>query len=70
MANDRSYDVIETGRVPVKAWTRGVPIEAIIYQPEWRPTLRWAARVLGVYAMAALCGGMLFVIYTLLFVPP
>jgi hypothetical protein len=42
----------------------------IIYQPGWRPSLRWAARVLGVYPIAALCGGLVFVIYTLVFVPP
>jgi hypothetical protein len=42
----------------------------IIYQPGWRPSLRWAARVLGVYTIAALCGGLLFVIYMLAFVPP
>lgn len=34
----------------------------IIYQPGWRPSLRWVARVLGVYTIAALCGGLLFVI--------
>jgi hypothetical protein len=42
----------------------------ITYHPGWRPTPRWAARVLGIYAIAALCGGLLFVIYTLAFVSP
>ena len=42
----------------------------ITYHPGWRPTPRWAARVLGIYAVAALCGGALFVIYTLAFVSP
>src|SRR5688500_1669462 len=28
MNNERNYNIIETGcRVPVKAWTRGVPVE-------------------------------------------
>jgi hypothetical protein len=42
----------------------------ITYHPGWRPTPRWAARVLGIYTVAALCGGLLFVIYTLAFVSP
>jgi hypothetical protein len=42
----------------------------ITYHPGWRPTPRWAARVLGIYAIAALCGGLLFIIYTLAFVSP
>jgi hypothetical protein len=42
----------------------------ITYHPGWRPTPRWAARVLGIYAIAALCGGLLFVIYTLAFISP
>jgi hypothetical protein len=46
------------------------PTGTITYYPGWRPTLRWAARVLGVYAIAAFCGGLLFVIYTLAFVAP
>jgi hypothetical protein len=42
----------------------------ITYHPGWRPTPRWAVRVLGIYTIAALCGGLLFVIYTLTFVSP
>jgi hypothetical protein len=34
----------------------------ITYQDGWWPTPRWAARVLGVYAIAALAGGLVFVI--------
>jgi hypothetical protein len=43
---------------------------SITYYPGWRPTPRWAARVLGIYAIAALCGGLFFVMYTLAFVAP
>jgi hypothetical protein len=53
---DRVFNLISKGR-----WFS--IISPIIYQPGWRPSLRWAARVLGVYAIAALCGGMFFVIY-------
>ena len=43
-----------------KAWRFSV--SPITYQPGWRATRRWAARVLGVYTIAALCAGLLFVI--------
>jgi hypothetical protein len=42
----------------------------ITYHPGWRPTPRWAARVLCVYAVVAFCGGLLFVICTLAFFSP
>jgi hypothetical protein len=42
---------------------RWFSILPIMYHPGWRPSLRWAARVLGVYSIAALCGGLLFVVF-------
>src|SRR5712671_2879999 len=39
----------------------------ITYEPGWRATPRWALRVLVTYAIAALAGGLLFVICAGLF---
>jgi hypothetical protein len=46
-----------------KAW-RFLSTPPGTYEPGWRLTPRWAVRVLSSYVIAALCGGLFFVVCT------
>jgi hypothetical protein len=39
----------------------------ITYYSDWRLTPAWVARVLSVYAAAAICGGLIFFVCMLVF---